>query len=131
LYKKPVIFEVDKIEPKRLKKALKKIKETARRRNITAKFVPDTFSETDLIDYYSQKIDYSRCDCRLPWNLMYISPGGEVYPCFNYKIGNVRDENINKLWNNYMYKKFRKEIKRIGAFPGCSGCCNMIYREEK
>ncbi len=130
-YKKPTIFEVDKIEPNILRESIEKIKKTAMKLDVNIRFVPESFTENDLIDYYSQKIDYSRCDCRLPWNLMYISPSGEVYPCFNYKIGNVRKDNVNKLWNNYYYRKFRQELKKRKIFPSCVGCCNMIYRRKK
>ena len=129
-YKKPTIFGVDKIDPDVLRKEIRRIRKAASDKDVNVKFVPVTFSEDDLVDYYSQKIDYSRCGCRVPWYMMTISPEGEVFPCYNYRIGNIRKDRVKKLWNNHHYKKFRREIKKR-ILPGCIGCCNIIYGRKK
>jgi MoaA/NifB/PqqE/SkfB family radical SAM enzyme len=126
-YMEPTIDMVNSIDPSKMKKFLDNVNKRSEKTGVNVKFVP-TMNNEDLINYYSKKISLEKYTCKLPWSSIRISPFGDVYPCFNYKIGNVKEKPISELWNNFYYKTFRKTLKRHGIFPGCVGCCNMIYR---
>ncbi|MFQ5691889.1 MAG: SPASM domain-containing protein [Nitrospinota bacterium] len=64
----------------------------------------------------------------MPWSTTRISPYGDVFPCLNYRIGNVRDHSLLRLWNNRAYQKFRKIFKARELVPSCVGCCKMIKK---
>lgn len=124
---KPTIHLVDKIDPKKIERFLNNVDRVSKNKKTNVKFVPP-FNRNDLTDYYSGRVSLNKYICKLPWSSMRISPFGDVYPCFNYRIGNVRKDTISNLWNNFYYKKFRSLLKKHKIFPGCAGCCNMIYR---
>lgn len=126
-YMKPTINLVDKIEPKKMERFIENIERESKSRKLNTKFVPPLKKE-DLIDYYSGRVSLNKYTCKLPWSSMRISPFGDVYPCFNYKIGNVRKNTVQELWNSFYYKNFRGTLKKHKIFPACVGCCNMVYR---
>lgn len=126
-YMKPTIDLVDNIYPSRMKKFLNNVRKRSEKMGVNVKLVPAMNNE-DIINYYSKKISLEKYTCKLPWSSIRISPFGDVYPCFNYKIGNVKEKPISELWNNFYYKTFRKTLKKQGVFQGCAGCCNMVYR---
>lgn len=126
-YMKPTIGLVDRIEPEKMKSFLGKIRKKSKDLKLNVKIVPP-LKRDDLIGYYSGEISLGKYTCKMPWSSMRISPFGDVYPCFNYKIGNVRENSVSELWNNFYYKNFRKTLKGHGVFPACVGCCYMVYR---
>ena len=126
LYAKNCINNIQKIDPKLIDKEITKSEKKAKKMNVNLRYIP--FRKKDMIDYYSGGVSIEKYICKLPWSLMYISPYGDVYPCFNYKIGNIKYDRINDIWNNKKYHKFRKILKRKKIFPSCIGCCNITYR---
>jgi sulfatase maturation enzyme AslB (radical SAM superfamily) len=57
-----------------------------------------------------------------------ISPYGDMYPCMNYRIGNVCDSSLYSLWTSERYLRFR-EIFRGGCVRTCyAGCCKLERR---
>ncbi len=67
--------------------------------------------------------------CFYPWYAMRVNPYGDVYPCqMNVLIGNVRNCKLGALWNNDIYVRFRKELRRVGIWPKCTKCCVLINK---
>ncbi len=120
-----VYKDVPSISAGKISANFAKIRKTAKSANLKVTFVPDTYSDDDFIDYYSANLATDKFYCKTPWNLSYISANGDMYPCFNYKIGNIRENKISKLWNNEKYKTFRKAIKKNSILPECIGCCGI------
>lgn len=121
----PTTKLIEEIEPKILETEIEKIKSVAKERHVTFTFSP-RFQAHELINYYQNKIFLTEWTCRSSMSIIRINPYGDVYPCFNYKIGNIRDQKISDLWNNKRHRYFRKKLKNNGGiFPECVGCCDM------
>jgi MoaA/NifB/PqqE/SkfB family radical SAM enzyme len=89
-----------------------------------ARFIPD-FDPIDLLAHYSDAFEIGDFSCQAPWLGINISPYGDVFPCFNYDVGNVKDHSVLQLWNSPKYREFRQTLKQKGLFPGCVGCCDL------
>lgn len=126
-YMESSINKTNQIDPDEMKKHLERIDQASKKNKVRVNFVP-RINRKDLIDYYSGKTDEGKYVCKFPWSALRISPFGDVYPCFNYNIGNVRKNKISELWNNVHYKNFRKSLKGKKIFLGCMGCCYLTYR---
>ncbi len=84
----------------------------------------------EFCDYYDGGMDVSDYECSLPWRQIFISPHGEVYPCFMLRLGNVRESGLLEVWNSDGYKKFRRALRKNGLFPQCYGCCFLQRRKR-
>lgn len=82
---------------------------------------------SQIVSHYANAFDIRRYSCTAPWSGINISPYGDVYPCLNYRIGSLRESSLGKLWNNELYRAFRRGLSKNGLFPGCVGCCDLIY----
>ena len=91
-------------------------------------FSPD-LSEGELHAYYK---DYSYSVdrmCYAPWLTAVISPEGNISPCSDYVIGNIRDRSFDEIWNGEKVKNFRRTLVKRQKFPVCDRCC-MIHRHD-
>lgn len=62
--------------------------------------------------------------CRNPWGNFAVNPVGDVFPCLNYRCGNVKDGKPWKdAWRGREFTEFREVIDRDGTLPSCWGCC--------
>ena len=119
--------EIDKIDSKILASAIEKVKAKSEEKHIPFVFIPDIQAQ-GVINYYQDNMPLDKWTCREPWLLMRISPYGEVFPCVNYRIGNIREQKLSKLWNNERYRRFRNELRRNGLPLVCTGCCWLQKR---
>ena len=124
-----IIEQVEKIDRGKLKVALEQLVDIAKRLDVELNFVPSLTIE-EIVDYYDNKFDVSKWHCLNPWSTMRISPYGDVFPCLNFKIGNIREQKISNLWNSPGYRKFRKALGRAVLFESCAGCCKMMRKGE-
>ena len=64
------------------------------------------------------------------WMTAYVMPDGAVRPyhTMNFSPGNVRKDNFMEIWNNKIYKSYRRLIKKRKNFPVCSKGCTELYR---
>jgi MoaA/NifB/PqqE/SkfB family radical SAM enzyme len=85
-------------------------------------------TKREVLDFYAGVFDASGYTCSVPWTTMRISPTGDVFPCLNYRIGNVRQDGVNRLWNHPRYREFRNRMKPRGLYQSCTGCCKMVKR---
>ncbi len=82
----------------------------------------------ELVSHYENRLHPGRYFCVSPWTVMYVSPSGEVYPCLNYRVGNLRVQPLRKVWNCRRYRQFRLRVLRRGLFADCCGCCDLLRR---
>jgi MoaA/NifB/PqqE/SkfB family radical SAM enzyme len=60
----------------------------------------------------------------------YVMPDGAVRPyhTMNFSPGNVRKDDFMSIWNNKIYRSYRRLIKKRKNFPVCSKGCTELYR---
>ncbi len=85
-------------------------------------------SVASFLSHYENRLQMRNYRCFSPWTVMYVSPFGEVYPCLNYRVGNLREQPLRKVWNGLRYRRFRLQLSRHGLFADCSGCCDLLRR---
>lgn len=83
--------------------------------------LPHEFNIEDIINYFRPGFSMAGRVCSVPWWLMRISPKGDVYPCYNYPVGNVRTTSLRQIWRNASYRTFRRAL-RNGTAEACRGC---------
>lgn len=80
----------------------------------------------DSINKYYSDLSWKRRDkCTFVFGSVRISPGGNVYPCFDLKFGNILDMPLKKIWNGEVAKRFRQDLKKRRLYPGCVRCCRL------
>ena len=67
--------------------------------------------------------------CNIPFSSIFITPEGYVYPCLSINLGNVRNQNIQKVLNSKDYKKFRTNLKKYKIFNACQLCCDAYPKK--
>lgn len=90
-----------------------------------APFTPE-LSRKEIIDWYNPDFKSLR-KCFFVWRGVFIAPNGDVYPCmgnFYYKMGNILDEDLLKIWNNDKFINFRLALKK-GLLSACARCCRL------
>ncbi|MBI5788264.1 MAG: radical SAM protein [Candidatus Schekmanbacteria bacterium] len=120
-----VMPQVETIDADWLKESLEEIERKAVELNVNVKFMP-SLTSAEIVDYYRQQFNPAGWKCFLPWSTMRISPYGDVFPCLNFKIGNIRQTKPATLWNSYHYRNFRKSLAKVNLFESCAGCCKML-----
>jgi MoaA/NifB/PqqE/SkfB family radical SAM enzyme len=96
---------------------------------IRVRILPD-LPASALLSHYENRLQTRDYRCASPWTVMYVSPYGEVYPCLNYRVGNLRKQPLWKLWNGHRYRQFRLRLLRRGLFSDCRGCCDLLRRRS-
>jgi len=114
--------KIEKIDPIRLKESLSKIVMEGIKHGIETRFSPQLTID-EIVQYYQGSFDRNNWKCSMPWNTMRISPYGDVYPCLNLLVGNLRENKLNELWNHPTYLHFRESLKKASLFSSCVGCC--------
>lgn len=109
-----------------LKKQLELCLERATRSPVNFRIIPD-LPLTEIIKHYENKLDLRDYCCHWPWSVGRVSPYGDVYPCYNYPVGNIRERSFRRIWNGPLYQRFRRDLKKHKTFPGCIGCCVLEY----
>jgi MoaA/NifB/PqqE/SkfB family radical SAM enzyme len=115
----------EKIDPLLLKESLLCLKKEGEEWQLETRFVP-SLTIDEIVLYYQGKFNLRNWQCIIPWSTMRISPYGDVYPCLNFYIGNVKNHDLTTLWNNNRYVRFRRLLKERGIFGSCVGCCKMV-----
>ncbi len=106
---------------------LREVRRLAVKSTVRIRVLPD-LPRGSLLDLHTGRLDLTEYDCPSPWSVMYVSPHGDVYPCLNYRIGNVREKPLRVLWNDERYRRFRRRLLDGGLFPDCEGCCDLVRR---
>ncbi|MFC2157513.1 radical SAM protein [Acidobacteriota bacterium] len=114
------------MEDDQLKTLREQLESIKKRPNKGTQFrtLPHEFTLDDIINYYRPDFSLKGRMCTVPWWLLRISPTGDVYPCFNYPVGNVKDLSLKEIWAGETYQTFRKAMKP-GTAEACRGCNYM------
>jgi radical SAM protein with 4Fe4S-binding SPASM domain len=108
-----------------LEKQLHRLKERAAKSSVMVRVVPDMTID-QMLNHYASMEDVHGYTCVTPWTGLNVSATGDVFPCFNYRMGNLREQPLMKLWNNERYRAFRRSLLTQGLFAGCAGCCDLV-----
>lgn len=85
----------------------------------TTTFVPN---DLDFENYYNVEKNPSKASrCLTPWFSATIMPNGDVVPCQEYVVGNIREEKLLDVWNNEKMRHFRR-FRKKGPMPACYRC---------
>ena len=109
-----------------LAEQLERIAKKSKSSSVQLRLTPPGLGMDDIVAVYENRLDLSGKACYSPWSSVYLSAYGEVFPCSNYSIGNIRDEPLLQLWNNERMRRFRNELRKKGIFKSCTGCCSMV-----
>ena len=86
---------------------------------------PEGYRGAEIRRHYSDSNWKYKHGCTYPWRNLRIGPDGTVTPCVGYRVGNVREEDVRKLWNSPRFRRFRAALYRKMLFPGCVRCCKL------
>lgn len=122
---------VEEIDTSSLRSHLTAILEEGEKHEVSVAFSP-ALTLDEIVLYYQRAFDLSCWRCHFPWQTIRVSPYGDVYPCLNYRIGNLREQPLKVLWNSKRYIRFRQTLATKSIFQACIGCCKMFpIRDEK
>jgi len=92
------------------------------------RFLPD-LHPGQIRDYYARPEEaFGKTRCFVPWLESEILPNGDVTPCSDRPdliMGNVKRSRFREIWNNDLYRTFRRAMREDGLFPYCSRCCGL------
>ncbi|MDP7115827.1 MAG: radical SAM protein [Candidatus Woesearchaeota archaeon] len=79
----------------------------------------------EIIEQWYTNPDYQyTTKCLVPWFQLRINPYGGVMPCMEYDVGNIKDLDLQDIWNGSKYNGFRRVIRK-GLLPRCNKCCKI------
>lgn len=101
------------------------LKKYAKLKKVRIFFKPD-LNRKELKGWFNSEFNFIR-RCIYPWNVVRISPYGDIYPCaaFYIKIGNLRDNTLEEIWNNKKFINFRKLLRGGKIQSGCNRCVKL------
>jgi len=99
------------------------ILDEARRTGPRLRFTPQGITFEEILLHYENRFPLDRYRCYAPWSKVDVTAHGEVLLCPYIIVGNVREAPLEELRNNAIAKHFRSELRKVGVFPGCVGCC--------
>ncbi len=117
-----------RISRKDLEQAFVKTDESAQKYGVEVRW--PRMPREELLLYYDGNIDVQQYTCRSPWNTLIIGRTGDAFPCWLKKVGNIREQSLQELWNSKQTRGFRQACKN-GLFPVCPGCCFIEYANKK
>jgi len=85
--------------------------------------------ELDIFYNHPEKFLKGHDRCLVPWKSAQILANGDLTistRCFNMKLGNINETSFREAWNSKEMKRFRKILRKEGAFPACSRCCGLL-----
>jgi radical SAM protein with 4Fe4S-binding SPASM domain len=123
-YKRSDIKHI-RIDRDRLDGALQRTLEAARRVGLEVRLPRMPYES--VLEHYDEGYDLSEFECRAVWTNLYVGAKGGVYPCFIYKVGNVREKSLKELWNSPEMRQFRHR-RRESGFAVCRGCCELEHK---
>jgi MoaA/NifB/PqqE/SkfB family radical SAM enzyme len=118
---------IEKIDPESLQRSLEQVLKAGQKHKVSIRFMPELTID-EIVRFYQGQFDSDKWHCIFPWRTMRVSPYGDIYPCLNLFIGNVRGEKFDHFLNNERYIKFRRMLKERTLFNACIGCCKMVRK---
>lgn len=85
--------------------------------------------ERDIVHRFLEPNHCEGNKCLFPWYALRIDPFGTVYPCsIGVRMGSIREQSLEAIWNGDAYRTFRTTLRRAGLFPSCAKCCVLNRR---
>jgi MoaA/NifB/PqqE/SkfB family radical SAM enzyme len=108
-----------------VEEALRRARRHAARKKLRIFLKPD-LSKSERKKWFTEGFSLRR-QCIYPWNVLRISPKGDVYPCAAYhiKMGNIKEAPLARIWNNKKFVDFRKLLLKNKCLPGCNRCVKL------
>lgn len=113
------VLDVNKMDVNRLIDEVNRLK--TKRYPFRVDFEPD-FSPSEINKYYTNVKTSLRKKCIVPWLTAVITPDGNVSPCPDFFVGNVRTARFQDIWNGEKCLQFRSRLKKMKKLPACNRC---------
>ncbi len=118
---------IENFDTAELRNQLAKLRQRAKNSAVQLRITPPGLPTDDILAVYENRLDLSNKVCYTPWSSVAISAYGDLFPCSNYTVGNIRQEPFLKLWNNEKMQDFRNRLKKERIFKSCAACCSMVF----
>jgi MoaA/NifB/PqqE/SkfB family radical SAM enzyme len=94
-------------------------------------FAPDVRSREDLDAFFLDPARRFARGCTDAWRALMIKSDGSVIPahgrCYRITAGNIRETELDALWNAPALARLRRDLRRAGGlFPACTRCCSAM-----
>ena len=121
---------IDSIDKNKLEKQINNIlKKNSGQTDL--RFTPNGITRKEWLDYLDRDFNPKHFRCSVPWMQMIISPDGDVITCKAFQsAGNIREKSVKDIWQGTVYEDMRKTLKKVGTFPVCAGCCNLVSAKK-
>jgi radical SAM protein with 4Fe4S-binding SPASM domain len=91
-------------------------------------FIHPKLTKQQIVRQYTDLSFKKRHRCFIAWASIIIKANGDVMFCpdewmTDFKLGNVRNNGIDEMWNGKKAVKFREELYKRRLFPACARCC--------
>lgn len=76
---------------------------------------------------------YEKNICFMPWHHLAIFPDGSTYICCKkagMKLGNVKNETLEKIFFNENIQKARRSFKNVDHFQRCKRCASKLFENN-
>jgi MoaA/NifB/PqqE/SkfB family radical SAM enzyme len=98
--------------------------------DISIKFSPNIPLKYLKSYYVPKQFPWNDVMCVRKWDTATIWPNGDIIPCLGMVMGNLQGNTFSEIWNNEMYKNFRKQLKKYKTFHSCVRCCSLNFNEN-
>ena len=121
---------IDKPEQRYLDQLTEEIANVERTKYSKPVFIHPKLSRDEISRYYTDLTVKKGSRCLVAWNSIIIKANGDVMFCpdewmNDFRLGNIRNDEIDKMWNGEKAAKFREELYNRRMFPACARCCKM------
>jgi len=121
---------IEGIDTALLKEQIANLRKCSKGSPLQVRITPPGISDADIVSIYENNFNLSNKVCYSPWSSVALSAYGEVFPCSNYSVGNIRDgKTFLQLWNNKKMRRFRLGLKERGVYKVCTACCSITKRD--
>ena len=80
--------------------------------------------------YYAEPTRFThRMTPGCAWISTDILPNGDVSPCYDLVVGNLRQQSFASAWNSPAFRAHRLRLTHHGPYPVCARCC-AYYRND-
>ncbi len=114
--------ELPRLDRQALLQALEATHDAAARAGIELRL--PRMSIEDILQYHDGGLSMDEFQCRIAWTTLNIDAQGGVYPCFIYKVGDLREQRLKAIWNGPEMRACRMRLQKA-PFAICQGCCHL------
>ena len=115
-------------DPQYANELAKEIKQVEKTKYSKPVFMHPKLTKEQIVRQYTDLSFKKRDKCFIAWASIIIKANGSVMFCpdewmTDFKLGNVRNNRIDDMWNGKNAVKFREELHKHRLFPACARCC--------